>query len=267
MTTIGIVGAAGRMGRLIAAAIQRTPTATLGGALEYEGNAALGSDMGALAGIGNLGIAVGTDREALFAVCDVVIDFSLPESTRLSLDAAVRHGTALLIGTTGLSAEDHALIDAAGEKIAGLQAANTSLGVNVLVELVRQAAATLDADFDIEIVEAHHRHKVDAPSGTALALGQAAAEGRGINLETNSVRSRDGHTGPRPEGSIGFATVRGGDVAGEHDVLFLGEGERITLGHVATNRAIFANGAVKGAMWLAGQKPGRYTMKQVLGLG
>jgi 4-hydroxy-tetrahydrodipicolinate reductase len=242
MTSIGIFGSNGRMGRAIAGVI---------------------ADQGAtLAG----GADQGDDAEAVARASDVIVDFSSPAALAEHLAAAQAAGTAIVIGTTGLGPEHHAAIDAAARSIPVLQAANTSLGVNLLAHLVRETAARLGSDWDIEIVEMHHRHKVDAPSGTGLLLGQAAAAGRGVDLAKAGIRSRDGITGERPEGAIGFAVMRGGSVAGDHQVVFAGEGERIELGHRAESRAIFAQGAVKAALWLAGKPAGRYAMTDVLGL-
>lgn len=212
------------------------------------------------------GIAVTTDPLALARNSDVLIDFSVPAALAAHLDACVAAQKPILIGTTGLEAEHHALIDEAARSIPVLQTGNTSLGVNLLAALVERAAAGLGDDWDIEIVEMHHRHKVDAPSGTALLLGEAAARGRGVHLADHSERGRDGITGARATGAIGFAALRGGSVAGDHQVIFATEGERIEIGHRAENRVIFARGAVKGARWLQGQSAGRYDMKGVLGL-
>ena len=197
---------------------------------------------------------------------EVFVDFSAPDALAAHLDAAVAAGRPILVGTTGLGAEQQRAIDAAAERIAIIQAANTSLGVNLLAHLVRETAARLDEDWDIEIVEMHHRMKVDAPSGTALMLGRAAADGRAVDLEAASERGRDGITGVRAPGAIGFAALRGGSVAGDHQVIFAAEGERIELVHRAESRAIFARGAIAGALWLAGRPPGRYAMADVLGL-
>jgi 4-hydroxy-tetrahydrodipicolinate reductase len=197
---------------------------------------------------------------------DVFIDFSAPEGLAAHLETAKSAGRPIVIGTTGLSEQHHHQIDEAAGAIAVLQAANTSLGVNLLAFLVREAAARLGPEWDIEIIEMHHRHKVDAPSGTALLLGQAAAEGRGVELAQYSDRGRDGITGPRPAGHIGFASLRGGSVAGDHHVYFAGESERIELGHRAESREIFAQGALRAAQWLIGKPAGRYTMADVLGL-
>jgi 4-hydroxy-tetrahydrodipicolinate reductase len=242
MIRIGIFGSNGRMGRAIAELIA-------GGAAELAG----GADQG-------------DDAEALARASDVIVDFSSPAALGEHLAAAHATGTPIVIGTTGLGPDHHAAIDAAARAIPVLQAANTSLGVNLLAHLVRETASRLGAGWDIEIVEMHHRHKVDAPSGTGLLLGQAAAAGRGVELSEAAVRSRDGITGERPEGAIGFAVLRGGSIAGDHQVIFAGEGERIELGHRAESRAIFAQGAVKAALWLAGKPAGRYAMADVLGL-
>ena len=208
----------------------------------------------------------GDDVRALAKVSDVLVDFSAPAALEANLAAATASGVAMVIGTTGLLAAHRSAVDSAAEDIAVLQTGNTSLGVTLLAHLVREAAQRLDSDWDIEIVEMHHRRKVDAPSGTALLLGEAAAEGRGIPLSENTESGRDGHTGPRKEGSIGFAALRGGTVAGEHSVILAGDEERITLSHSAENRMIFARGAIRAAEWLRDRKPGRYSMGEVLGL-
>lgn len=242
----------------------------------------MGQAIASVAAGSGLGIAGGTDREAsgdiapgiaitvdplaLAERSDVLIDFSVPGALSAHLDACIAAKKPILIGTTGLETVHHAMIDEAAALIPVLQTGNTSLGVNLLAALVEKAAAGLGDDWDIEIVEMHHRHKVDAPSGTALLLGEAAARGRGITLADHSVRGRDGITGVRKEGAIGFAALRGGSVAGDHQVIFAAEGERIEIGHRAENRIIFARGAVKGARWLLCQPAGRYDMKGVLGL-
>jgi 4-hydroxy-tetrahydrodipicolinate reductase len=243
MVAIGIIGAAGRMGQAIAREIDTRGLTLAGGVDRDEG------DLGRLVGSSN-----------------VLIDFSSPGALAATLDACVAAGKPIVVGTTGLEAEHHALIDGAAKSIPVLQTGNTSLGVNLLSALVEDAARRLGDDWDIEIVEMHHRHKVDAPSGTALLLGEAAARGRGITLADHSERGRDGITGARAQGAIGFAALRGGSVAGDHQVIFATEGERIEIGHRAENRDIFARGAVKAALWLAPQQPGRYDMKSVLGL-
>jgi len=212
------------------------------------------------------GIDKGGDPTGLARDSEVLIDFSIPQALEANLDAAVAAGVPILVGTTGLEERHHWLLDMASESVAVLQTGNTSLGVNMLAFLVREAAQRLGEDWDIEIVETHHRRKVDAPSGTALLLGEAAEAGRGRLLAEAAVRGRDGITGAREAGTIGFASLRGGSVAGDHSVLFLADDERIALSHLAENRGIFARGAVRGAAWLLGQGPGRYDMSGVLGL-
>lgn len=212
------------------------------------------------------GVDKGGDVAALASSSDVLVDFSASAALEANLDAAVAAGTPIVVGTTGLEERHHWLCDAAANHVAVLQTGNTSLGVNLLAHLVREAAARLGEDWDIEVVETHHRMKVDAPSGTALLLGEAAAQGRGIDLAAHSARGRDGITGARRTGDIGFASLRGGSVAGDHTVHFLADNERLALSHLAENRAIFARGAVRAAGWLIGKPAGRYTMPQVLGL-
>lgn len=241
MTRIGIFGSHGRMGLAIAQAIPAG--ATLAG----------GADRG-------------DDVQALAAQSDVLLDFSHPSALAEHLAAAQAAGVAILIGTTGLKAEHHAAIDRAAAHLAVLQTGNTSLGVTLLAALVQEASAKLGSDWDIEIVEMHHRHKLDAPSGTALLLGEAAAAGRGVATADSFVEGRAGLSGARAEDTIGFASVRGGSVVGDHSVILAGEGERLELIHRAEDRAIFARGAVSAALWLAGRAPGRYTMREVLGL-
>jgi len=261
-----VAGAAGRMGQTLIRVISETPGAVLFGALERTGSASLGRDAGEMAGVGPLGVAIAGDPLPLLAGADGVLDFTTPATSVLLAGYAAQARIAHIIGTTGCSAEDDAAIAAAARHAAIVKSGNMSLGVNLLAVLVEQAARALDAGFDIEVLEMHHRHKVDAPSGTALLLGEAAASGRGIALAESSVRSRDGHTGARPEGTIGFATLRGGSVVGDHSVILAGAGERITLAHHAEDRAIFARGAVKAALWARERKPGLYTMRDVLGL-
>jgi 4-hydroxy-tetrahydrodipicolinate reductase len=263
---IGIVGCGGRMGRTLLKQVYQTEGVTLTGGTEAEGHHALGLDLGVLAGLENpLDMIATTDRQALFEASDVVIDFTIPETTALLTKLAVETNTAHIIGTTGLDAEQaQAIIDASKETVV-VQADNYSLGVNLLAALTRQVAETLDTQFDIEIVEMHHRYKVDAPSGTALALGRAAAEGRGVSLDEVADRGRDGITGARKEGDIGFASLRGGNVVGDHTVTFAADDERIELTHKAGDRTIFARGAVHAARWAHGQPAGYYTMADVLG--
>ncbi len=259
MTRVGVLGAGGRMGQAIIAALAEAPGLKLGGAVERAGHRIVGSDLGD-------GLIVCSNPLALAHACDVLIDFTTPDALAANLEAACESETPLVVGTTGLGAEHHRAIDAAARDVAVLQTGNTSLGVNLLAALVEQAAARLGDEWDIEIVEMHHRHKVDAPSGTALLLGEAAARGRGVDLARHSARGRDGITGARKPGDIGFASLRGGSVAGDHLVILAAEGERIELGHRAETREIFARGAVKAAAWLAGKKAGRYSMRDVLGV-
>jgi 4-hydroxy-tetrahydrodipicolinate reductase len=262
-----VVGAAGRMGQALIRAIHSMPGARVAGAVARAGSPHLGKDAGELAGIGRLDVAIGDDPLPAFATADGVLDFTTPAASVEFADYAAQARIAHVIGTTGCSAQDNARIQAAARHATIVKSGNMSLGVNLLAVLVEQAARALDADdFDIEILEMHHRHKVDAPSGTALLLGEAAAAGRGIGLDESSVRSRDGHTGARKMGSIGFAALRGGSVVGDHSVILAGTGERITLTHHAEDRAIFARGAVKAALWARGRKPGLYSMRDVLGL-
>lgn len=262
-----VVGAAGRMGQALIRAIHTIPGARVAGAIERAGSPHLGKDAGELAGIGNIGVTIGDDPLPAFAKADGVLDFTSPAATVEFAGYAAQARIAHVIGTTGCSADDNAKIAAAARHSTVVKSGNMSLGVNLLAVLVEQAARALDADdFDVEILEMHHRHKVDAPSGTALLLGEAAATGRGIDLDGNSVRSRNGHTGVRKTGSIGFATLRGGSVVGDHSVVLAGTGERITLAHHAEDRAIFARGAIKAALWARGRKPGLYSMRDVLGL-
>ncbi len=263
---IGIVGCCGRMGQMLVREVLDTEGATLSGGTERAGAEAVGADIAQMAGRRPVGIPVVVDPSELFAASDAVIDFTAPAATALHAGLAASHGCALIVGTTGLdSAQEQALRDAA-TRTRIVWAANMSVGVNLLLALVEKVAATLAADYDIEIVEMHHRHKVDAPSGTALALGKAAAAGRGVVLDDVRQSVRDGHTGPRRAGDIGFATLRGGDVVGDHDVIFAAEGERLILGHKASSRQVFAKGAVRAALWTRGRPAGLYSMRDVLGL-
>lgn len=262
---IGIVGGAGRMGRALVRAATETPGCRVVAASESTGHDALGRDVGTLAGLDSLGVALSDDAPALFAVADVVLDFTRPEATAAHAALGGDAGTALVIGTTGLAPDQQKAIEAAAKKIAVVQAPNFSIGVNLAMALVEQTARVLDDDFDIEIVEMHHRHKVDAPSGTALGLGRAAAKGRGVDLDAVSDRGRDGITGERVPGAIGFGVLRGGDVVGDHTVMFAGAAERIEITHKAGGREIFARGAVRAALWTAGRDAGLYSMGDVLG--
>ncbi len=263
---IGVVGAGGRMGRMLVEVITTTDGGRLAAASEAGGADTLGKDAGVLAGLDPLGVAVTDDTEGLFEAVDVVVDFTAPAATAAHADLAAAHGTALVVGTTGLNGDEEARLQAAADTTAIVWAPNMSLGVNLLFALTEQVARALQDDWDIEIVEMHHKHKVDAPSGTALGLGQAAARGRGVELDDVSQRVRDGHTGARRQGDIGFATLRGGNVVGDHSVIFATEGERIELTHKVGDRAIFARGAVRAALWTRDRAPGLYSMYDVLGL-
>jgi 4-hydroxy-tetrahydrodipicolinate reductase len=262
-----VVGAAGRMGRMLIRAVAEAQGCRLVGAIEREGSTALGHDAGLLAGTGLLEVDVTDDPLPVFAQADGVLDFTAPAATTAFAALAAQARIVHVIGTTGLGDADFTKIEAAARHARIVQSGNMSLGVNLLAGLVRKAAATLGEDFDIEILEMHHRMKVDAPSGTALLLGEAAAQGRNVSLKERAVRSRDGHTGARTSGDIGFATLRGGTVVGEHTVMFAGAGERIELAHKAEDRGIFARGAVRAALWAFDKKPGYYTMADVLDLG
>lgn len=262
---IGIVGAAGRMGRTLIEEVAATPGCVLGGAAERAGHEAVGQDAGSFAGLKPLGVSIAGDALAVFRGSDVVIDFTVPKATLAHAALALQHKTALVIGTTGLDEGETAQLRAAAAGIPIVWAPNMSLGVNLLLALTERVARALGPDFDIEILEMHHRHKVDAPSGTALALGEAAAAGRKVDLAKVSQRVRDGHTGARRRGDIGFATLRGGDVVGDHSVIFAADGERVEISHRASSRAIFAQGAVRAALWTEGKKPGFYSMQDVLG--
>ncbi|OSP55036.1 4-hydroxy-tetrahydrodipicolinate reductase [Pseudoruegeria sp. SK021] len=263
---IVITGASGRMGRMLIQTVQASDRARIAGAVERTGHDWIGQDLGVAMGGAALGVTVTDDAGAAFSGAQAVIDFTSPTATVGFAASAGKAGICHVIGTTGLSAADIAQIDAASASCVVVRAGNMSLGVNLLVQLTKQVAAALDADYDIEVIESHHRHKVDAPSGTALMLGQAAADGRGVDLDAASDRGRDGITGARKRGDIGFAAIRGGDVIGEHDVIFAADGERIVLRHLASDRAVFARGALKAALWGQGRTPGHYDMLDVLGL-
>lgn len=263
---IVITGVSGRMGQMLLQAVAESDAARLVGAIERPGHDWIGQDVGTATGGAPLGVVVTDDPLQAFAKAQAVIDFTSPAATVEFAALAAQARAVHVIGTTGLTPEDLTKIDAAALHAVIVRAGNMSLGVNLLVGLTRKVAAALGEDFDIEVIEAHHRHKVDAPSGTALMLGQAAAEGRGVDLATASERGRDGITGAREPGHIGFAAIRGGDIVGEHDVLFAGPGERVILRHVATDRQIFARGALRAALWGQDKAPGHYTMTDVLGL-
>jgi 4-hydroxy-tetrahydrodipicolinate reductase len=261
-----VAGAGGRMGRTLVKAITETGGAVLAGALESPGSAAIGQDAGELAGVGRNGVAVSADAAAVLAVADGVLDFTIPAATVMLVEHTAANGLVHVIGTTGFTPELEKVIAAAAERARIVKSGNMSLGVNLVAALVKRVAATLGAEFDIEIVEMHHNKKIDAPSGTALLLGEAAARGRGIDLAAHADRGRDGHPGARRPGDIGFASLRGGTVVGDHTVIFAGPHERIELTHKAEDRMIFARSAVRAALWARDRPPGLYGMADVLGL-
>ena len=263
---IAVLGAAGRMGQTLTCVLAETPGCVVAGGVEVKGSPAIGRDIGEVAGIEPLGVTISEDPLPVFASVQGVLDFTVPASTVAFATLAAQARIVHVIGTTGLTEPDEAKIATAARHATVVKAGNMSLGVNLLAGLTARVAEALGPEFDIEILEMHHRHKRDAPSGTSLMLGAAAAGARGISLDERGVRARDGETGPRREGDIGFAVLRGGDVVGEHRVIFAGPGERIELAHIATDRGIFARGAVKAALWAKGKSPGLYTMQDVLGL-
>jgi 4-hydroxy-tetrahydrodipicolinate reductase len=261
-----VAGASGRMGRTLIQAITAADGAVVAGAVDAPGSAAVGRDAGELAGLGANGIKVTTDAAALLATADGIVDFTIPAASMIYAELVAKAGKIQVLGTTGFSGENEKLIAEAAKRAVIVKSGNMSLGVNLLAALTKRVAATLDEDFDIEIFEMHHNKKIDAPSGTALMFGRAAAEGRKINLAQRSARGRDGETGARRKGDIGFASLRGGSVVGEHRVIFAGPAERIEFVHHAEDRMVFARGAVHAALWARGKKPGLYSMADVLGL-
>ncbi len=263
---LAVMGAGGRMGQALVRAIHDVDGCVVAGGTEQPGGELVGRDIGEVAGIGALGINIVDDPLPLIAKVDGILDFTIPAASTTFAAFAAQARIVHVIGTTGFSKTGEQQIEAAARHATIVKAGNMSLGVNLVTALVEQVAKALDDSFDIEVVEMHHRHKVDAPSGTALMLGEAAARGRDVSLDDKAVRSRDGITGARKTGDIGFATLRGGSVVGEHSVMFAGEGERIEISHIANDRTIFARGAVKAALWANGKPPGLYSMKDVLGL-
>jgi 4-hydroxy-tetrahydrodipicolinate reductase len=261
-----VAGAGGRMGRALTRVISDTEGAVLTGALEAPGSELLGKDAGVLAGLPANGVLLSADLWSMSANADGILDFTVPGATIANVAIAAQRGLVHVIGTTGLSSSDDAVIKSVTSRAIVVQSGNMSLGINLLAALVKRVAQSLDPSFDIEILEMHHRAKIDAPSGTALMLGEAAAAGRGIALGTSSARGRDGETGARRSGDIGFASLRGGSVTGDHSVIFAGSMERIELTHRAEDRTMFAQGAVKAALWARDKQPGLYTMTDVLGL-
>ena len=263
---IGVIGCAGRMGQMLIRAASANERCLVVGGVERSGASMIGRDVGALAGIEPLGVPVGDNAGELFDAADAVLEFTSPAATLQHAELAAKRRKVHVIGTTGLDAAQIATLQRHAKQTAIVMAPNMSLGVNLLLRLVTQVARSLDTDWDIEIVEMHHRAKVDAPSGTALALGKAAAEGRGVSLDRVAARGRDGMTGARRRGDIGFAVLRGGDVVGEHSVVFAADGERVEITHKATSREIFARGAIRAALWAQDKPPGFYSMADVLGL-
>ncbi|MCK0197046.1 4-hydroxy-tetrahydrodipicolinate reductase [Ancylobacter sp. 6x-1] len=261
-----VVGASGRMGRTLVRAIAEAPDLVLAGAVEPEGSPHLGTDAGVLAGLPPLDVTVSDDALPLFAAAEGVIDFTIPKASIAFAGLAAQARIVHVIGTTGFDAAEQAAVEAAARHATIVKSGNMSLGVNLVAALVKRVAATLDDSFDIEVLEMHHNRKIDAPSGTALLLGEAAAAGRQVALSSHGVFERHGITGARTPGEIGFATLRGGTVVGEHEVIFAGPHERISIGHRAEDRMIFARGALAAARWARGRKPGLYSMNDVLGL-
>ena len=263
---IAITGVSGRMGRMLVETIDHIGDVVVSAAVERSGHPWIGNDLGEMLGAASRGVIVSDDIKAALGAAEAVIDFTAPSATVATAAAVADSGAIHIVGTTGMTPEDIELLDKAAEKAVVVRAGNMSLGVNLLVQITKRVAAALDEDFDIEVIEAHHNKKVDAPSGTALMLGEAAAEGRGVTLQDVADRGRDGITGARKRGDIGFAAIRGGDIVGEHDVMFAAAGERIILRHVASDRSVFARGAVKAALWARDRAPGSYDMLDVLGL-
>jgi 4-hydroxy-tetrahydrodipicolinate reductase len=265
-TKMGVVGCGGRMGRRLVAEIAATEGCAVAGGSEAPGSGYINQDIGELAGIGRIGIPIGENVEKLMRDSDVVLEFTSPDATAAHAALAASLGKAMVIGTTGLSAEQGEVVRRAARSVPIVWSPNMSVGMNVMLVVVEEVARRLDADWDVEVFEMHHRGKADAPSGTALALGRAVASGRDVVLDEVAQRARDGITGPRRKGDIGFAALRGGDVIGDHYVIFAGDGERLEFVHRVTTRSIYAKGAVRAALWVVGRPPGLYGLKEVLGL-
>ncbi len=263
---IAIAGVAGKMGKMIFAEVIKNSDIEITGGTEAMGSPLLGKDIGEQAGFDKIGVCVVDSAEKAIENADVLVDFTRPNVTLQNLEAAQKHKVNMVIGTTGFTSQEQKIIEDASKNIAIVQATNMSMGVNILLSLVEKIAETLDSSYDIEILEMHHNKKVDAPSGTALSLGKAAAKGRKTTLEKDACYAREGNTGARAQGEIGFATLRGGDVVGDHTVIFAGEGERIEISHKASSRVVFSKGAVKAAKWVASKEDGLYDMQDVLGL-
>jgi 4-hydroxy-tetrahydrodipicolinate reductase len=266
MTRIAVTGAAGRMGRMLIEAVNVSEHASLTAAIERPGSSLIGADAGELVGLGTLGVKIAGNLAEVINDFDVLIDFTAPAATLSNADLCAQYGKGLVVGTTGFSVDEEAQLLAKQSQAAICKAANFSTGVNVCLNLLEKAAQALGDDYDVEIYEAHHRHKVDAPSGTALAMGQSVADALGRDLRSVAVYGREGQTGARHRETIGFATVRGGDVVGDHTVMFLGDGERVEITHKASSRMSFANGAVRAAVWLSQKDKGLFDMRDVLGL-
>lgn len=266
MLKVAVLGATGRMGKSLIRGIAESSDLTVAAAVTVPSDPALGKDAGVEAGIDALDIALSDESHRVLHDAQVAIDFTLPDALEGNIKACIATGTPLVVGTTGLEVRHQDLLDEAASEIPLVYARNMSVGVNVFMSLVAAAAKTLDADYDVEIIEAHHRHKVDAPSGTALAVGEMIANAKGSKLEDLAVRSRDGQTGPRVPGTIGFSVVRGGDIVGEHTAMFVAPEERLEFTHRAGDRKTFTRGALRAARWIAGRAPGRYAMTDVLGL-
>lgn len=266
MLRIAVAGAAGRMGKTLIQAIELASNSCLGAAIVEPDSEAIGVDAGALAGLSDLDVKVVDNLDSVINDFDVLIDFTAPQATIAHLELCKEHDKKLIIGTTGFSEEDLASIDQASKELAICMASNFSTGVNLCFKLLRDAAEVLGDNYDVEIVEAHHRHKVDSPSGTALSMGQAVADGLGRELKEHAIYGREGQVGARPAKEIGFSTIRGGDVVGDHTVMFMAEGERIEITHKASSRMSFARGAVRAAEWINNKQPGFYTMQNVLGM-
>lgn len=266
MIRVAITGAGGRMGRTLVQCVQASETGRVTAAIERPDSTLIGADVGELAAIGTLGVVVVGDLATVMDQFDVLIDFTAPAATVANVALCRQHGKAIVIGTTGLSDEQKAELRHASADIPVVFAANYSVGVTISLKLLELAARAFGDSVDIEIVEAHHRHKVDAPSGTALAMGEVVADALGRNLKEVAVYGREGHTGPRDRKTIGFETIRGGDIVGDHNVMFIGEGERVEVRHIASSRSNFASGAVRAAGWASGRAPGLYDMMDVLSL-
>lgn len=266
MIKLGINGASGRMGKTLIQACAEGNGMQLGAAFEMPSASSIGLDAGELVGVGNAGVTINSELENRYADFDVLIDFTIPECTMQSLKVCLAHGKSMVIGTTGLDDQQQQELHEASKEISIVFAPNMSVGVNLCLKLLQTAAKTLGDDYDVEIIEAHHRHKVDAPSGTALRMGEVVAETLGRNLDDCAVYGRQGRTGERKQKTIGFETIRAGDIVGDHTVMFAGIGERVEITHKASSRMTFARGAMRAASWVASKDHGLYDMQAVLGI-